>query len=122
MRLAATIRVITDFCGFLKPQAELNPPYYCPVARVPRNSRNMTPYASLLGKRVEAHYRASDLQLSAAGTLVGDSGKFICIEDEYVQNGHEKTMRLEIPYDFIFRVIEKAQAADPSAIAPPQAP
>jgi hypothetical protein len=39
----------------------------------------LTPYEALLGKRVEAHYRASDLQLSAAGTLVADSGKSISI-------------------------------------------
>jgi len=77
----------------------------------------MTPYSSLLGKRVEAHYRASDLQLSAAGTLVADSGKSIYIEDQYLQNGREKKMRLEIPYHFIFRVIEKSERPDQGSIA-----
>ena len=70
-------------------------------------STMLTPYESLLGKRVEAHYRASDLQLSAAGTLVADSGKSISIEDNFLQNGSEKKMRLEIPYQYIFRVVEK---------------
>ena len=77
----------------------------------------MSPYSSLLGKRVEAHYRASDLQLSAAGTLVADSGKSIYIEDQYLQNGREKKMRLEIPYHFIFRVVAKAERPDQGSIA-----
>jgi hypothetical protein len=71
----------------------------------------LTPYEALLGKRVEAHYRASDLQLSAAGTLVADSGKSISIEDNFVQNGREKKMRLEIPYQFIFRVVETPKSS-----------
>jgi hypothetical protein len=66
----------------------------------------MTSYEALLGKRVEAHYRASDLQLSAAGTLIADSGRSISIEDRYIRDGREKKTCLEIPYDFLFRVIE----------------
>ena len=72
----------------------------------------MTHYEALLGKRVEAHYRASDLQLSAAGTLVADSGKFIALEDHFIQNGHEKKMRLEIPYQFLCRVVEELDLAE----------
>jgi len=79
----------------------------------------MTSYEALLGKRVEAHYRASDLQLSAAGTLIADSGRSISIEDRYIRDGHEKKTCLEIPYDFLFRVVEEkdlpAAASDSSA-------
>ena len=57
----------------------------------------MSHYAPLLGKKVEAHYRASDLNLLAVGTLVADTGSSIFIEDRFTQNGREKKMRLEIP-------------------------
>lgn len=69
----------------------------------------MSAYASLLGKRVEALYRASDLHLSAVGTLVGDSGHSIYIEDLFVQNGREKRMRIEIPYPHLSRVFERGE-------------
>jgi hypothetical protein len=72
----------------------------------------MLHYEALLGKRVEAHYRASDLQLSAAGTLVADSGKSISIEEHFIKDGHEKKMRLEIPYQFICRVVEEISLAE----------
>ncbi|HXW18322.1 MAG TPA: hypothetical protein VEJ39_08455 [Candidatus Acidoferrales bacterium] len=75
----------------------------------------MTSYQALLGKQVEAHYRASDLQLSAAGTLVADSGRTISIEDQYVRDGCQKKTRLEIPYDFLFRVVEKTESSERAA-------
>ena len=74
-------------------------------------------YSSLLGKRVEAHYRASDLHLSAVGTLVSDSGSSIVLEERFSQNGREKTLRVEIPYDYVIRVVE---TAEDSAAPPPQ--
>jgi hypothetical protein len=78
-------------------------------------------YTSLLGKRVEAHYRASDLHLSAVGTLITDSGKSIVLEERFLQNGKEKIMRVEIPYPYVIRVVEAEEdsAASPS---PPSAP
>jgi hypothetical protein len=66
----------------------------------------MDRYDKLVGKRVEAHYRASDIELSVEGTLVADSGKLLSIEERYTQNGREKTIRIEIPYEFIIRVLE----------------
>lgn len=74
-------------------------------------------YSSFLGKRVEAHYRASDLHLSAVGTLVSDSGKSIVLEERFSQNGKEKTMRVEIPYEYVTRVVEATEkpAAPPSS-------
>jgi hypothetical protein len=72
----------------------------------------MASYASLVGKRVEAHYRAADIQLTAIGILVSDSGKSIFVEERFSQGGKEKTMRVEIPYEFVIRVV----------VAPAEAP
>ena len=75
----------------------------------------MSEYALLLGKRVEAHYRASDLQLSAVGVLVADSGQSVSIEDRFTQNGREKRMRVEIPYRHLTKLIERAEKPEPVA-------
>ncbi len=63
---------------------------------------------------MEAYYRASDLQMSAVGTLVADDGKSIFIEERFSQSGKEKTLRVEIPYDYIVRVVE-SNGDSPSA-------
>jgi hypothetical protein len=78
-----------------------------------------TRYAALLGKRVEAYYRASDLQLSAVGTLVADDGKSIFIEEQFSQSGKKKTLRVEIPYDYVVRVTE-SNGDQPSTSSAPQ--
>ncbi len=44
--------------------------------------------------------------MSAAGTLVADSGKSISIEERFSQSGKSKILRVEIPYDYIIRVVE----------------
>lgn len=44
--------------------------------------------------------------MSAVGTLVADSGKSIFIEDNFSQSGRNKLLRVEIPYDYIIRVVE----------------
>lgn len=72
-------------------------------------------FQSLLNKRVEAHYRAGDIQLSAVGTLVSDSGESIFIEERFSQNGKPKTMRVEVPYEFIIRVVALAENSNPGA-------
>jgi hypothetical protein len=76
----------------------------------------MRRYSALTGKRVEAHYRTGDIQLSVLGTLVSDSGKSIFVEERFSQNGKQKTMRVEIPYEYIVRVLAAAENAesDPS--------
>ncbi|MGB0034749.1 MAG: hypothetical protein WBP79_04660, partial [Candidatus Acidiferrales bacterium] len=61
----------------------------------------MESYSSLVGKRVEAHYRAGDMNLSAIGILESDSGKSIFLEERFTQGGREKKMRVEIPYECI---------------------
>jgi len=65
-----------------------------------------TRYAALVGKRVEAYYRAGDVHMSAVGTLVADNGKSICIEENFSQLGRNKLLRVDIPYDYIIRVVE----------------
>jgi hypothetical protein len=65
-----------------------------------------TRYAALVGKRIEAYYRAGDVHMSAAGTLVADNGKSISIEENFSQSGRKKTLRVEIPYDYIIRLSE----------------
>lgn len=66
----------------------------------------MDRYIQLVGKRVEAHYRASDIELSVEGMLVADSAKSVSIEERYTQGGRDKTIRIEIPYDYIIRISE----------------
>jgi len=66
----------------------------------------MARYSALLGKRVEAHYRAGDMQLSTIGTLASDTGKAIFLEEHFSSGGKEKTMRVEIPYSHVIRVVE----------------
>jgi hypothetical protein len=77
-------------------------------------------YSALVGKRVEAHYRAADINLSAVGTLVSDSGNSIFLEDRFSQGGREKTMRVEIPYQFVIRVNEtRAMPSRPTPVPAP---
>jgi hypothetical protein len=76
----------------------------------------MARYESLVGKRVEAQYRAAEIQLSAIGILISDSGKSVVLEDRFSAGGKDKTMRVEIPYEYLVRIAETN--ADPSARAP----
>jgi hypothetical protein len=73
----------------------------------------MERYGKLVGKHVEAHYRASNIELSVAGTLVSDSGKSIFIEERHSEGGKQKTMRVEIPYEYIIRLVESHEQARP---------
>lgn len=66
----------------------------------------MERYSNLVGKRVEAHYRASDIHLVVVGTLVSDINKSIFVVERFSQGGKEKTLRVEIPYEYVIRVIE----------------
>jgi len=80
----------------------------------------MARYAALVGKRVEAHYRAGDLQLSTIGTLASDTGKAIFVEERFSSGGKAKTMRVEIPYSYVIRVAEaRDEAAQPRAVPKP---
>jgi hypothetical protein len=68
----------------------------------------MPAFASLLGKRVEASYRAGDVHMTVTGTLALDSGQRIHLEERFSQGGRNKTLRIEIPYASIVRVREVA--------------
>ena len=75
----------------------------------------MARYESLVGKRVEAQYRAREIQLSAIGTLISDSGKSLILEDRFSAGGKDKTMRVEIPYEYLIRLAEtKANSTAPA--------
>jgi hypothetical protein len=81
---------------------------------------HMGRYQSLVGKKVEAHYRAGDLQLSATGTLASDSGKSIFLEDRFTQAGKEKTLRVEIPYQYLITIEESSGTPDAGgSLSPP---
>jgi hypothetical protein len=80
----------------------------------------MARYSELVGKRVEAHYRAGDLQLSTIGTLASDTGKTIFVQERFASGGKEKTMRVEIPYSYVIRVVEvRDEAAQVRAVPKP---
>jgi len=66
----------------------------------------MRRFNSLVGKRVQASYRAGDIHLTAAGILVEDSGESISIEERFSQGGKEKMMRVEIPYSRVIHITE----------------
>ena len=66
----------------------------------------MSDYSSLVGKRVEAHYRAGDVPLSVIGALALDTGTSIFVEERFSHGGRDKTIRVEIPYPYILRVRE----------------
>lgn len=76
-----------------------------------------TRYAFFVGKRVEAYYRAGDMHLSAVGTLAADNGKSISIEENFSQSGRKKILRVEIPYDYIIRVVESNGEASESPVS-----
>ncbi len=73
----------------------------------------MARYGSLLGKRVEVHYRAGDITLPATARLVADSGRSIFLEEQYILRGRVQTFRWEIPYQCVMRLEETPAAPDP---------
>jgi len=77
----------------------------------------MARYSSLLGRRVEVHYRAGDILLPASGILVADSGRSIFLEQSLVQRGQPKHFRWEIPYQYIVRLEEKAEGFSTAGMA-----
>jgi hypothetical protein len=63
-------------------------------------------YSTMVGKRVEAHYRAGEIHLLAVGTLVSTTEEAIFVQEHFSQGGRDKTMRVEIPLEYIIRVVE----------------
>jgi hypothetical protein len=60
-----------------------------------------------MGKRVEAHYRVADIHQKSVGTVVADTGRSIVIEERILQGERKKTMRVEIPYEYVIRLTEE---------------
>ena len=84
----------------------------------------MSRYASFVGKRVEARYRVADIHQKSVGTLVADTGRCIVIEEHLLQGERKKTMRVEIPYEYVIRLAEVARSLDEPITVhsmPPQA-
>ena len=74
----------------------------------------MPAFTSLVGKRVEASYRAGEIYMTATGLLAVDSGQSIRIEEHFSQSGRNKTLRLEIPYSSLVRIREILAPPEPS--------
>jgi len=72
---------------------------------------------------VEARYRVADFHQKSVGTLVADTGRCIVIEEHLLQGERKKTMRVEIPYEYVIRLVEVPRSPDePIAVhtVPPQ--
>jgi hypothetical protein len=80
----------------------------------------MERYAHLVGKRVEVHYRSGDVPLVSTGTLAADNGRSIYFEDRYSSGGTSKTIRHEIPYTHIVRIVELSATTNAGALARPR--
>jgi hypothetical protein len=72
----------------------------------------MARYSPFLGRRVEVHYRAGEILLPASGIFVADSGRSIFLEQSFSQRGQLRHFRWEIPYQYIVRLEEKADAEE----------
>ena len=71
----------------------------------------MARYSAFLGFQVEVQYRAGDILLPASGTLVGDTGRSIFLEQTFEVRGQRRHFRWEIPYQYIVRLAEKTGSA-----------
>lgn len=65
-----------------------------------------------MGKRVEAQYRVADIHQKSVGTLVADTGRSIVVEERILQGERKKTMRVEIPYEYVIRLTEAAHSSE----------
>jgi hypothetical protein len=66
----------------------------------------MAAYSHFLGLTVRVQYRLGDIQLSASGVFVADSGRSIFVEQEIEQRGKRNQLRWEIPYAYVSRIEE----------------
>ncbi len=72
----------------------------------------MSRFVSFMEKRVEVRYRVADIHQKSAGTLVVDTGRCIVIEEHLLQGERKKTMRVEIPYEYVIRLVEAPRSPD----------
>lgn len=66
---------------------------------------------------MEAQYRAGEIRQRSVGTLVADTGTSITIEEHFAQGGRKKTMRVDIPYEYVIRVVEVSRNSESPAPA-----
>lgn len=78
----------------------------------------MNRYTALVGKRVEVHYRLANTHQKSVGTLVNDAGESIFIEEHFSQGERKKTMRVEIPYEYVIRIMEAPIVTEASETTP----
>ena len=77
----------------------------------------MASYSQYLGRKVTVNYRVGDVLIPASGTLVGDSGRSIFLEQHLEQRGRMNYFRWEIPYPYIHRLAEITEAEEASTTA-----
>ena len=75
----------------------------------------MARYSTLLGKRVQVHYRAGEVNLPASGILAADSGRSIFLEEHFVKDKRARSYRWEIPYEYIVSILELETSAPAGA-------
>jgi hypothetical protein len=78
----------------------------------------MAAYSRFLGSAVKVQYRLGDIQLSASGTFVADSGRSIFLEQNVEQRGKRNQLRWEIPYAYLTR-IEGVEETQDSVVSSP---
>ena len=81
----------------------------------------MNRYIALVGKRVEVLYRLVNTHQKSVGTLANDTGESIFIEEHFSQGERKKTMRVEIPYEYVIRIEEAQNVTEASETTPPPA-
>src|SRR5260370_23614796 len=69
----------------------------------------MCGYCAFMRRRVEVHYSAGDIMMSASRIFVADACRSIFLEQSFVQRGQQKHFRWEIPYQYIVRLQEKVE-------------
>src|SRR5271166_6135727 len=75
----------------------------------------MASYSRFLGRKVTVQYRVGDVLLPASGLFSADSGRSIFLEQHIEQRGKRSYFRWEIPYQYIHRIEETAEASERTA-------
>ncbi len=78
----------------------------------------MASYSQFLGRSVTVQYRVGDILLPASGIFAADSGRSIFLEQHIEQRGKRSYFRWEIPYQYIHRIEETTESAEPSEPPP----
>ena len=75
----------------------------------------MASFAQFLGRKVTVQYRVGDVLLPASGTFAADSGRSIFLEQHVEQRGKRSYFRWEIPYQYVYKIEEAVEPAEPIA-------